>query len=93
MVSVTQRVRIPARAKTVQRFLIQGKPTEVQANDGTVPETQASVHITKLGGDAGGPSSAQPSALQPKISRSIGLEAALEGPGAPSFRRDEWFSP
>ena len=34
--------------KTVQRFLIQGKPTEVQANDGTIPETQASVHITRL---------------------------------------------
>ena len=46
--SVTQRVRIPARSKAVQRLLIQGKPTEVQANDGTVPETQASVHITKL---------------------------------------------
>jgi hypothetical protein len=46
--SVTQRVRIPARAKTVQRILIQGKPTEVQANDGTVPETQASVHVTRL---------------------------------------------
>jgi hypothetical protein len=46
--SVTQRVRIPARSKTVQRLLIQGKPTEVQANDGTIPETQASVHITRL---------------------------------------------
>ncbi len=46
--SVTQRVRIPARGKTVQRILIQGKPTEVQVNDGTVPETQASVHLTKL---------------------------------------------
>ena len=46
--SVTQRVRIPARGKTVERILIQGKPTEVQLNDGTVPETEASVHITKL---------------------------------------------
>jgi hypothetical protein len=47
--SVTQRVRVPARGKAVQRILLQGKPTEVQINDGTVPETQATVHITRLG--------------------------------------------
>lgn len=46
--SVTQRVRVPARGKAVRRILLQGKPTEVQANDGTVPETQASIHITTL---------------------------------------------
>jgi hypothetical protein len=46
--AVTQRLRVPARGKAIQRILIQGKPTEVQVNDGTVPETQASVHITKL---------------------------------------------
>ena len=46
--SVTQRLRIPARGKAIVRILIQGKPLEVQVNDGTVPETQASVHITKL---------------------------------------------
>ena len=46
--SVTQRVRVPGHGKAVQRILIQGKPTEVQVNDGTVPETQASVHVTKL---------------------------------------------
>jgi hypothetical protein len=46
--SVTQRVRVPARGKAIQRILIQGKPLEVQVNDGTVPETQASIHITKL---------------------------------------------
>jgi hypothetical protein len=46
--SVTQRLRVPARGKAIQRILIQGKPTEVQVNDGTVPETQASIHITKL---------------------------------------------
>ena len=56
--SITQRVRIPARGKAVQRILIQGKPTEVQVNDGTVPESQASVHVTTL--DAAGSSSAQP---------------------------------
>jgi len=65
MASVTQRVRIPARAKTVQRFLIQGKPTEVQANDGTVPEIQASVHITRLNApDDGSSSSSLPSPPQ-----------------------------
>ena len=46
--SVTRRVRVPARGKTTERILIQGKPTEVQLNDGSVPETQASVHVTKL---------------------------------------------
>ncbi|MGA3262922.1 MAG: hypothetical protein ABSC47_02630 [Terracidiphilus sp.] len=59
--SVTQRVLVPARGKTVQRILIQGKPTEVQVNDGTVPETQASVHITKLNEPAANP----PAATQP----------------------------
>jgi hypothetical protein len=59
--SVTQRVRIPARAKTVQRLLIQGKPTEVQVNDGTVPETQASVHITRLDAPDGSSSSSSQS--------------------------------
>ncbi|HWG21179.1 MAG TPA: hypothetical protein VG225_11675 [Terracidiphilus sp.] len=46
--SVTQRMRIPARGSAVQRILIQGRPTEVQVNDGTVPETEASVHLTKI---------------------------------------------
>ena len=55
--SVTQRVRIPARGKVVQRILIQGKPTEVQVNDGTVPETQASVHVTNLSDPAVNPAS------------------------------------
>ncbi len=63
--SVTQRVRIPGRGKAVQRVLIQGRPTEVQVNDGTVPESQASVHITSL--DSVGAPSARPSPapLQP----------------------------
>jgi hypothetical protein len=46
--TVTQRLLVPARGSAVQRILIQGKPTEAQVNDGTVPETQASVHVTKL---------------------------------------------
>ena len=46
--SVTHRVRIPARGKLTERILIQGKPLEVQLNDGTVPESQSTIHITKL---------------------------------------------
>jgi len=57
--SVTQRVRVPARSKIVQRILIQGRPTQVQVNDGTVPETQASVHVMTLEEPASSPS--QPS--------------------------------
>jgi hypothetical protein len=64
--SVTQRLLVPARGKAVQRILIQGQPTEVQVNDGTVPETQASVHVTKLGEPAdGSSSSSQPSPAEP----------------------------
>lgn len=64
--SVTQRVLIPARAKTVQRILIQGRPTQVQLNDGSVPEIEASIHVTNLGGATGGAPVAahQPGALQ-----------------------------
>jgi hypothetical protein len=62
--SVTQRVRVPARGKAVQRILIQGKPTEIQVNDGTVPETQASVHVTKID-NADGPSAQPPNTPQP----------------------------
>jgi hypothetical protein len=46
--TITRRVLIPGRGKAVQRILMQDAPTEVQANDGTVPETEASVHLTKL---------------------------------------------
>src|SRR5208283_3134678 len=46
--SATQRVLVPARGKVTQRILIQGRPTQVQANDGTIPETEASIHIRNL---------------------------------------------
>jgi hypothetical protein len=59
--TVTQRVRVPAHGKAVQRLLIQGKPTEVQVNDGTIPETQASVHITRLGDSAAAPANSSQS--------------------------------
>jgi hypothetical protein len=47
--SVTQRVIVPARGKVTQRILMQDRPTKVQANDGTVPETEASIHVRTLG--------------------------------------------
>ncbi|HWT65625.1 MAG TPA: hypothetical protein VN151_05885, partial [Terracidiphilus sp.] len=47
--TVTERVLVPARGKVTQRILVMAPPTEVQANDGSVPETQASVHVTPVG--------------------------------------------
>jgi hypothetical protein len=64
--TVTERVMVPARSKVVQRLLVQGKPTEVQVNDGTVPETQASVHVTSLGGPAANPASSSQSNPPPQ---------------------------
>jgi hypothetical protein len=58
--SVTQRVLVPARGKATQRILIQGRPTRVQANDGTVPETEASVHVRNLSGDSNSPAAEAP---------------------------------
>ena len=46
--TTTERVFIPSRGTVTPRLLVQGKPTEAQVNDGTVPETQASLHITHL---------------------------------------------
>ncbi|HMG88020.1 MAG TPA: hypothetical protein VK574_19975 [Terracidiphilus sp.] len=46
--TTTERVFLPARGTVTPRLLVQGKPTEVQVNDGTVPEIQASLHITHL---------------------------------------------
>jgi hypothetical protein len=59
--SVTQRILVPARGKAVQRIVIEGKPLEVQVNNGTIPETQASVHLTKLGEPAADPASSSES--------------------------------
>jgi hypothetical protein len=58
---VTRRILISARGKAVQRILIQGKPTEVQVNNGTIPETQASVHVTTLEDTAANPPSSSQS--------------------------------
>jgi hypothetical protein len=50
LTSVSRRVIVPARGKVTERILIQGQPTKVQANDGTVPETESSIHIRTLDG-------------------------------------------
>ncbi|MGD0347007.1 MAG: hypothetical protein ABSA85_09630 [Terracidiphilus sp.] len=64
LTSVTQRIIVPARGKATLRILIQGRPTEVQANDGTVPETQASVHIVHLTNANGDSPSGMPAAVK-----------------------------
>ena len=42
--SVTQRVRVPAHGRITYRITFQENPTEVDLNDGTVPEVEASIH-------------------------------------------------
>ncbi|MGB6611856.1 MAG: hypothetical protein WBE63_19115 [Acidobacteriaceae bacterium] len=42
--SVTQRVRVPAHGRVSYRITFQEIPTEVDLNDGTVPEVEASIH-------------------------------------------------
>ena len=55
--TVTRRFQVPAHGKVSPHLLILGKPTQVQVNDGTIPETQASVHIKKLEPQAQPPAS------------------------------------
>ena len=67
--TTTDRVLVPARGSVTKRILVQGKPTEVQVNDGTVPETQASVHVTSLDQPAGPqppPAAAEPPSPSPQ---------------------------
>jgi hypothetical protein len=42
--TVTERMRIGAKSRATRRFLVHGRPREVQVNDGTTPEIEASVH-------------------------------------------------
>jgi len=42
--TVTAEMRIEAGGRTTHRFLVHGRPKQVQVNDGTTPETEASVH-------------------------------------------------
>ena len=46
--SVTERVQVLGRSKSTHRFLIDGPPTEVVVNDGSIPDVQASVHQQTL---------------------------------------------
>jgi len=46
--TTTERVLVSARGTVTPRLLVQGKPIEAQVNDGTVPETQATVHVINL---------------------------------------------
>jgi hypothetical protein len=45
---VTERLFVPAHGHAVRRLLIQGEPTQVEVNDGTVPETTASDHVQQV---------------------------------------------
>jgi len=42
--TVTEHMRIEAKGHATHRFLVHGRPEQVQVNDGTTPETEASVH-------------------------------------------------
>ena len=46
--SETQRLRIPGRSSASIRIVFSGTPTEVEVNDGGVPETQTSRHTRQL---------------------------------------------
>ena len=46
--SVTQRLLVPARGDATVRVVIQGAPTQVQVNDGTVPEIGETVHLANI---------------------------------------------
>ncbi|MBV8115088.1 MAG: hypothetical protein JO300_10125 [Silvibacterium sp.] len=47
--TLTDRVRLDGKAKTVHRMTINGEPVEVIVNDGTVPEVQATIHKRTFG--------------------------------------------
>ena len=46
--TVTERVFIPGRGSITHRLLLMSMPTQIQLNDGVVPEVQASVHIKDI---------------------------------------------
>jgi hypothetical protein len=47
--TLTDRVRLDGKAKTVHRMTVNGQPIEVIVNDGTVPEVQATIHKRTFG--------------------------------------------
>jgi hypothetical protein len=46
--SETQRLRIPGRSSASTRIVFSGLPEQVEVNDGSVPETQSSIHTRQL---------------------------------------------
>jgi len=42
--TLTERVLLPGKTRTVHRMLVQGQPDQVTVNDGTVPEVAADIH-------------------------------------------------
>jgi hypothetical protein len=46
--TLTERIFVPANGSAVERMVVVGPPTQVQVNDGTVPETSASIHVTDV---------------------------------------------
>ena len=46
--SDTQRLRIPGRSSASTRFIFTGTPEQVEVNDGSVPETETSLHTRQL---------------------------------------------
>ena len=48
--SETQRVRIPAHSSVSRRLVFPVTPSELQVNDGSVPEARVSVHTEHIGG-------------------------------------------
>jgi hypothetical protein len=46
--TITERLRIPGRSSASTRILFADTPTEVQVNDGSVPEVTASTHTKRI---------------------------------------------
>lgn len=46
--SLTERVLLPGKTRTVHRMLVQGRPDQVIVNDGTVPEVEADIHKREI---------------------------------------------
>lgn len=46
--TATERVRVPAHSVAATRLLFQAKPTQIQVNDGTVPELISSTHFQEI---------------------------------------------
>jgi hypothetical protein len=45
---LTERMLVPANGTATHRILIQDEPVQIQVNDGTVPEVEASEHVQRV---------------------------------------------